>query len=275
MPKTISFYKISAAGNDFVMIDNRRKILPNDLSPLAKRLCNRKLSIGADGLIVIEKSKKADFKMRYFNSDGSYASMCGNGGRSIACFANMLGIASKNMSFETDAGIVNAQILKDSIRLELYEPKDVRLDFPLKVGQREFDVSFINTGVPHTVVVVSDIEKIDVESLGQMIRYHKEFAPEGTNVNFVQKKNENTIYVRTYERGVEGETLACGTGVTASAIIAGMRNMVESPVNCITRGGDILKVSFQLNTEDDFISPVSNVRLEGPAEVTFKGSVSI
>ncbi|MCB4792036.1 MAG: diaminopimelate epimerase [Elusimicrobia bacterium] len=275
MNKKIDFYKISAAGNDFIMIDNRKKVLSGDLSSLAKRLCQRKLSIGADGLILIEKSKKADFKMCYYNSDGSHAAMCGNGGRSIARFANLLGITSKKMAFETDAGLVNAEILKNNIRLELYEPKDVRLDFPLKVGEKEFDVSFIDTGVPHTVVAVSNIDKIDVCGLGQMIRYHKEFSPAGTNVDFIQKKNENTIYVRTYERGVEDETLACGTGVVASAIIASMKKLVKEPVHCITRGGDTLYVSFTLNTEDDFISPVSNVHLEGPAEVTFTGSVNI
>lgn len=275
MKKTIPFYKISAAGNDFVMVDNRRKILPRTLPALAAKWCNRKFSVGADGLIVLEESKAADFRMRYFNSDGSAASMCGNGGRSIAQFAYLLGVAGKKMTFETDAGMVKAEILPGSVRLGLYEPKDARLDFSLKVEKREFDVSFINTGVPHTVIFVSDIQKADVVSIGRMVRYHRSFAPAGTNVNFVQKKDDHTLIVRTYERGVEDETLACGTGVTASAIIGGLRGIVKPPVDCITQGGHTLRVTYSLNDEGDFVSPVSNVFLEGPAVVSFRGEVEL
>jgi diaminopimelate epimerase len=273
--KKINFYKLSAAGNDFVMVDNRKKVLPKNLSVLAKKLCHRMFSIGGDGLIALENSKKADFKMVYYNSDGSHASMCGNGGRSIAKFAYTIGAAPKKMKFETDAGMVRAEILGRKVKLELYEPKDTMLDFPLRVNKRDLNVSYINTGVPHTVLIVNNAEKADVCNMGRMIRYHREFSPAGTNVNFVQKKNKNTLLVRTYERGVENETLACGTGVTASAIIAGLKGIVTMPVKCITRGGDTLTVSFHTNPLDDFISPVSNVYLEGPAEVTFKGEVEI
>ncbi|MHB9155552.1 MAG: diaminopimelate epimerase [Endomicrobiales bacterium] len=275
MKKTIAFYKISAAGNDFVMVDNRKKILPKNVSSLAQRLCHRKFSIGADGLITLEESRRADFRMKYFNSDGSAAAMCGNGGRSIARFASLLGAAGKKMTFETDAGLVSAEILPRNVRLWLYEPRDARLDFPLKVEKREFDVSFLNTGVPHAVIFVNDIEKADVVSIGQMVRFHRAFAPAGTNVDFVQRKDEHTIHVRTYERGVEDETLACGTGVTASAIIAGLRGIVKSPVDCLTHGGYTLRVSFALNDAGDFLSPVSNVYLEGPADVSFRGHAEI
>jgi diaminopimelate epimerase len=275
MKKTISFHKISAAGNDFIIVDNRKKILPRNISGLAKKWCHRKFAIGADGLIILEGSKDAHFKMRFYNSDGSLASMCGNGGRSIARFAYLQEIAPKKMTFETDAGLVHAEIISKNVRLCLYEPKGARIDFSLKVEKREFDASFINTGVPHTVIFVSDIEKADVESIGRMVRYHREFAPQGTNVNFVQKKDDHTIIVRTYERGVEGETLACGTGVTASAIIAGLRGMVRAPVDCITRGGYTLRVSYTSNPVGDFLSPVSNVYLEGPADVSFKGEVEL
>lgn len=275
MTKSICFYKISAAGNDFVLVDNRRKILPSNVSRLAARWCDRKFSIGADGLLVLEDSKKADFRMRYFNSDGSPAAMCGNGGRSIARFANLLGIAPKKMAFESDAGLMRAEILGKQVRLWLSEPRDARLDFTLRVGKREFDVSSINTGVPHTIIFVDNIEKAAVQELGQMVRYHREFAPEGTNVDFVEVRGAHELVVRTYERGVEGETLACGTGVTASAIIAGLRGMVQPPVNCRTRGGDILRVAYSFNEAGDFLSPVSKVSLEGPAEVSFKGEVSL
>lgn len=275
MKKTVEFYKISAAGNDFIMVDNRKKLLPRNIPKLAERWCNRKFSVGADGMILLEDSKRAQFKMRYFNSDGSAAAMCGNGGRSIARFANLLGVAPKKMTFETEAGLINAEILKKNVRLWLYEPKDARLDFTLKVERREFDVSYLNTGVPHTVIFVNDIDKADVVTIGRMVRYHRAFAPAGTNVDFVEKKDNHTIYVRTYERGVEDETLACGTGVTASAIIAGLRGSVTPPVDCLTRGGYSLRVSYTLNEVGDLLSPVSNVSLEGPAEVSFRGEVEL
>lgn len=275
MPKSIPFYKISAAGNDFIIVDNRKKILPRAVSALAKKWCERKHSVGADGLILLEPSAAAQFRMRFFNADGSSASMCGNGGRSIVRFAHLIGVAPKKMVFETDAGLVNAEIAGKTVRLGLYEPKDARLDFTLKVEKKEFDVSYIDTGVPHTVIFVNDIEKLDVEGIGQMVRYHRAFAPAGTNVDFVQRKDAHTIAVRTYERGVEGETLACGTGVTASAIIAGLRGMVKPPVHCVTRGGYTLQVSYTLNEGGDLLSPVSHVTLEGPAEVTFKGEIQI
>jgi diaminopimelate epimerase len=275
MNKVINFYKISAAGNDFVLVDNRRKVLPRAVGPLAKAWCDRKFSIGADGLIVLEDSRKADFRMRFFNSDGSSAAMCGNGGRSIARFAHVLGIAQKKMAFESDAGLIRAEILGKNVRLWLSEPKNARLDFTLKVGKREFDVSSVDTGVPHTIIFVNNNEKTDVANLGQMIRYHREFAPAGTNVDFVEVKDTHHIIVRTYERGVEGETLACGTGVTASAIIAGLRGVARPPVDCLTRGGYTLRVSYSFNEDGDFLSPVSNVYLEGPADISFKGEIVI
>jgi diaminopimelate epimerase len=275
MEKTIRFTKISAAGNDFILIDNRKQLIRSNGGALAKRWCHRKYSIGADGLMLLEASKNCDFKMRFYNADGSVAAMCGNGGRSIAKFAFMLGAAGKNMVFDTDAGFIKANILGHSVRLRLSEPKNARLDFMLRIDRKEFDASFIDTGVPHTVIFVNDIEKADVVQLGQMVRFHKIFAPAGTNVNFVEKKDLHTIYVRTYERGVEDETLACGTGVTASAIISGLKGFVKPPVNCITRGGDILKVCYTMNQEGDFLSPVSNVYLEGPAEISFSGEVKI
>ncbi|OGS03639.1 MAG: diaminopimelate epimerase [Elusimicrobia bacterium RIFOXYA1_FULL_47_7] len=275
MKKTIKFAKISAAGNDFILVDNRKKVVPRDVSSLARKWCHRKFSIGADGLMLLEESPKVDFRMRFYNSDGSVAAMCGNGGRSIARFAHILGVAGKHMVFESDAGLISASMVGKNVRLRLSEPKDARLDFTLKVEKKEFAASFINTGVPHTVIFVNDIEKADVDTLGRMVRYHREFAPQGTNVNFVEKKDAHSIYVRTYERGVEGETLACGTGVTASAIISALRGIIKPPVNCLTRGGDVLKVSFTLNHEGDLLSPVSSVYLEGPAEVSFWGEAQV
>jgi diaminopimelate epimerase len=162
MERSVAFYKISAAGNDFILIDNRRRLLPRSPVKLVSRWFHRKFGIGADGVILLEESSKADFRMRYFNADGSAAAMCGNGGRSIARFAHLLGIAGTEMTFETDAGLIQARILGKTVRLRLSEPRGARLDFPLKVDRREFSASFINTGVPHTVIFVNDIDRKSV-----------------------------------------------------------------------------------------------------------------
>ena len=270
MIKTISFYKLTAAGNDFVLIDNRQNIVPEQgHSKLAAKLCDRRYSIGGDGLILLENSSKADFRMRYYNSDGSHASMCGNGGRSIAKFAYELGVAGKNMKFETDAGLITAEIKSDTVvNLALYNPKDLALNEEVEIEGKNWTIHSLNTGVPHAVVYVDDIEKIDVKKYGNIIRFHKHYAPAGTNVNFVKVDKDNTLLVRTYERGVEEETLACGTGVTASSIISVLLNKTVSPVHVITRGKDNLYVSCKTDRQN-----ISNVFLEGPAIVAFKGTV--
>ncbi|MCA6071134.1 MAG: diaminopimelate epimerase [Endomicrobium sp.] len=268
----VKFSKLTAAGNDFVLIDNRKNIVAKkDYSNIAKKLCNRKYSIGADGLILLEKSAAKDFKMKYFNSDGSHASMCGNGGRSVAKFAYSLGVVDAKMTFETDAGIINAEILPcDNVKLDLYDPKDLKQNIKIKVDKKKFDVDFINTGVPHAVIFVDDVENINVFKYGREIRRHKTFAPAGTNVDFVEVAKDNTLLVRTYERGVEDETLACGTGVTASGIISVLKGFAKAPVNIIARGGDKLSVSLR-NTNNI----VKNVVLEGPAVISFKGIVAV
>jgi diaminopimelate epimerase len=268
----INFSKLTAAGNDFVLIDNRESIIAKeDCQHIAKKLCDRKYSIGADGLILLEKSDSKDFKMKYFNSDGSYASMCGNGGRSIAKFAYDLGVANLKMVFETDAGVITAEILlEDRVKLDLYDPRDLKKNIKVEANGKEFDVDFINTGVPHAVIFVDDIEKIDVFGYGRAVSRHKAFVPAGANVNFVKVIKDSTLLVRTYERGVEDETLACGTGITASGIISVLKGFAESPVNVIARGGDKLSVSLK-NSNDK----ISNVALEGPAIITFKGTVKI
>ncbi|MDR3256347.1 MAG: diaminopimelate epimerase [Endomicrobium sp.] len=268
----INFSKLTAAGNDFILIDNRENIIADkDYQSLTKKLCDRKYSIGADGLILLEKSTCKDFKMKYFNSDGSYASMCGNGGRSVAKFAYNLGIVNSKIVFETDAGVINAEILpQDRVKLDLYDPKDLKRNIRIETDGKEFNIDFINTGVPHSVIFVDNVENIDVFRYGKSIRYHAAFAPAGANVNFVEVVKDNTLLVRTYERGVENETLACGTGITASGIISVLKNFTKSPVNIIARGGDRLSVSLK-NSNDK----VSNVVLEGPAIITFKGTVEI
>jgi diaminopimelate epimerase len=268
----INFSKLSAAGNDFVLIDNRNNIIPKEDYPyIAKKLCDRKYSIGADGLILLENSKNQDFKMKYFNSDGSCACMCGNGGRSIAKFAYDLGLVGSKMVFETDAGVVNAEVLvQDRVKLNLYAPKDLRQNMKLQVEGKTFDADFINTGVPHVVVFIDDIKSIDVFKYGRLIRHSETFSPQGTNVNFVQVLEKNKLFVRTYERGVEDETLACGTGITASGIVSVLKGFTKSPVNIVSRGGDELSVSFGIDSN----LQINNVVLEGPAVISFRGIIN-
>ncbi|GHT56852.1 diaminopimelate epimerase [Endomicrobiia bacterium] len=268
----INFSKLTAAGNDFVLIDNRENIIAEkDCEFLAKKLCDRRYSIGGDGLILLEKSASKDFKMKYFNSDGSHASMCGNGGRSVAKFAYELGVVNSKMVFETDAGVINAEILSHNrVKLDLYNPKDLNRDMKIEIDGKELNVDFINTGVPHAVIFVDCAEEMDVFKYGRQVRHHKVFAPDGTNVDFVEVVKDNTLIVRTYERGVEDETLACGTGITASGIISVLKGFAKSPVNIIARGGDKLSVSLK-----NLGGKISDVILEGPAVVAFKGMVEI
>jgi diaminopimelate epimerase len=209
--------------------------------------------------------------MKYFNSDGSYASMCGNGGRSIVKFAYDLGIVSSKMSFETDAGIIYAEVLPNNIiKLDLYNPKDLKQNIKIRIDKKEFDVDFIDTGVPHAVIFVDSVKKIDVFKYGRKIRYSNIFSPTGVNVNFVEVIKDNTLIVRTYERGVENETLACGTGITASGIISVLKGFTKSPVNIIAKGGDKLSVSLKKIDNE-----ISDVVLEGPALIAFKGVVKV
>lgn len=267
------FVKMTGGGNDFVLFDNRNDILPKDYAALSKKICERKFSIGADGLLILEKSEDTDFRMIYYNADGSRAAMCGNGARCIARFANMLKIAPAKMNFVTDAGTLSAEVKGEIVKLKMSEPSELKLDFEVRIEDgKEFHLSFINTGVPHAVLMVTDLEKTEVQELGKAIRYHKEFAPEGTNANFVFHRDEHTLFIRTYERGVEGETLACGTGAVAAALICAAKNLVQSPVTCQPRSGEILRVYFEQNAES---GTFQNVFLEGPATLCFKGEIEL
>lgn len=264
----IEFVKMVASGNDFVVIDNRREAIHGSkLHAFAKEACERNYGIGGDGLIAVEPSKKADFRMRIINPDGSEAEMCGNGARCIALFAKEKKIAGKKMSFETLAGVIEAEVDGDLVRLKMSDPTDLRRQVKLLIENEDYTAHFVNTGVPHTVIYVEDLDSWDVKRLGKEIRHHKTFAPKGTNVDFVEVQKGNSIRVRTYERGVEDETLACGTGVTASAIISAAMKDFKSPVVCLTEGGDKLKVYFKRNG-DGF----TDVYLEGGAREVFSGA---
>jgi len=263
----IEFFKMSGSGNDFILIDNRDgSLVVDDVVKFVKILCKRKGSVGADGLIIIENSPDANFRMRFFNADGSEAEMCGNGGRCAARFAFIKGIALEKMSFETKAGIIDATVTGSTVKLRLTDPGHPELHYELKTTGGSLRVNNINTSVPHAVHFVNDLDHFDVFNRGRLIRYHEHYLPAGTNANFVNIVDRNTIKVRTYERGVEDETLACGTGSVASALISSLLGWVASPVDVLVQSGERLKIYFD-NTESGF----RNVYLEGGAKIVYQG----
>jgi diaminopimelate epimerase len=266
----LRFTKMNGAGNDFVLIDNRSGDVHLDRSQIAD-LCDRYRGIGADGVLLLEKaSNRADFRMRYFNADGGEAEMCGNGARCFARFANKVAGAKGTISFETPAGVISAELVGDLVTLQMTEPTDLRLNVKLTVASENRIVHFINTGVPHVVVPVSRIDDADVRREGAAIRYHEMFSPKGANINFIEKRGPTKIAVRTYERGVENETLACGTGVVASALIFAATEKASGPIGVFVRGGNELQVGFERAG-----TRFKNVTLTGPAEFVFEGMIEI
>lgn len=256
----IVFNKYQGTGNDFIIIDNRNDIFNPNNSELIKKLCDRRFGVGADGLILICNSKHYDYEMNYFNPDGQESTMCGNGGRCSADFSIRTGIAGKNLTFKAIDGVHQAIAEGGIIRLQMNDLKE-----SLNIDGNYF----INTGSPHYIVFRKNINGIDVNTEGKKIRWSDSFKPGGTNVNFVEIEN-NGIYVRTFERGVEEETLSCGTGVTASAIASVLSGHFDTnPVNVRTRGGN-LSVSFNLSVET-----VTDVWLSGPATFVFEGIINV
>ncbi len=273
----IHFFKMTGAGNDFILIDNRRGLIDSDhCQDLVRYACRHKLSVGADGMILIENDPEVDFKWRFFNADASEAEMCGNGARCAARFAYLTGIVSKTrMSFRTLAGIVKAELLGNKVIVQMTLPHSLRMDVRVDAEGRSFNLDFVNTGVPHATFFVSndrELESADVLRWGRAIRFHPEFQPAGTNVNFVHVRDLNGISVRTYERGVEGETLACGTGAIASALISAARNLVSSPVEVKTRSGEFLTIHFQMSRRQPQIR-FEEVYLEGEAKVVYEADL--
>ena len=261
----MDFAKLQGSGNDFILIDNRdgkvyRKIeeLGVCLKEFILKVCQLHTGVGADGLILIEEPENPenDFKWQFFNSDGSEAEMCGNGSRCAVRFCYDLGIVNDRVSFETLAGVIRAEVLEGGKRVKVQlTPPSEPLEKTLRVEGTDFEGVFINTGVPHFVVPVKDIDKVDVKKLGRAIRFHEEFQPKGTNVNFIEAVAEDTIKIRTYERGVESETLACGTGATAGAIVAYLKGFVSrKPVQVITKSEEVLGVDFDENFREVFLN---------------------
>ncbi len=268
----LKFVKMNGAGNDFVLLDNRDGSLHLDKEQII-RLCHRQRGVGADGVMLLIKnpSGNTEWAWDFFNSDGSAAEMCGNGARCFARYLQKVVKCKGAVAFESIAGVIQAELLKDKrVAIELTSPKDLKLglEVPLSTGTRT--VHFINTGVPHAVLFEEDVTKAEVVKIGAEVRYHAQFAPKGTNVNFVQVLGPNHIRVRTYERGVEGETLACGTGIVASALIASKVQQFVSPVKVLAQGGDTLEVAFI-----DAGDTLDRVRLTGPAEFVFEGKIRL
>lgn len=267
----INFEKYSGSGNDFIIVDNRKSIIKNR-KEFAINTCKRQIGIGADGLVLMEMPqnvnvKKADFRMRIINKDGSEAEMCGNAARCIAQFAYRNKITSKSMVIDTDAGLIDARVLGGMVtRVRLTDPQNVKLNYPIHLETGNKRINFINTGVPHVCVIANRIDNIDLAKLGREIRYHKDFKPAGTNVNLVKVISKNRIQVRTYERGVEAETLACGTGVIASAIITALLGKTEQPVKVTTAGGDALTIYFKKEGDS-----IIDTYLEGRVSLVYKG----
>jgi len=275
----IPFVKMSGTGNDFIIIDHRDPFINEaDQSEFARIVCRRKFSVGADGLILIENSETADFRWQFYNGDGSEAEMCGNGARCAARFAFEKNIAPATMRFETTAGEIEAFVLGgpgESVKIRLTAPEDLRLNIPVTVGSMEQTLHFINTGVPHTVVLVNDAGKVPVADWGREIRFHETFQPAGTNTNFAQVISNDTLMVRTYERGVEGETMACGTGAVASALITAYLEQAKPPITVITSGGEELTIHFSFTGEgnDRKLDLAAGIFLEGPAHTIYEGKL--
>ena len=266
---TLKIYKMVGSGNDFVIVDNRQGVVPEtDIPDLARRICPRRVSVGADGLILIERSDSADFRMRIINAYGSEAEMCGNGSRCVFMLASELGIASGAMSAETVAGVIRGEVKSGRVAVQMPDVKEIR-EVSIEGGFGKRDGFFLDTGVPHTVIFVDDLEGEDIVGVGRAIRHHDAFQPEGTNVDFVSRSTGPEISVRTYERGVEDETLSCGTGSVAAALTHGHVSGTNSPVDVKTRGGEILIVSFALDGEG-----FKDVVMDGPVRKVFEGTYS-
>ncbi|HEY6111539.1 MAG TPA: diaminopimelate epimerase [Chthoniobacterales bacterium] len=266
----LRFTKMNGAGNDFVMIDNRAGDVQLKAEQIV-RICDRHHGVGADGVLLLEPgSNGADFRMRYYNRDGGEAEMCGNGARCFARFANKIAGAREKISFQTPAGIIGSRLHGDLVTLNMSDPTDLRMNVRLEIDGEETLVHYIDSGVPHVIVPVARGDMVHVETQGRAIRRHKMFSPKGANVNFVEKRGPRRIAIRTFERGVEGETLACGTGVVASALIFSVLENTSGPIDVLVRGGSKLQVGFDRDA-DKF----RDVTLTGPAEFVFEGAIEI
>jgi diaminopimelate epimerase len=266
-----TFYKLSASGNDFIVILNfENQFTLEEKKILAQRLCRSKFSISADGLIFLEKSKNSEaaFSWYFFNSDGSEAEMCGNGARCVARLVEELGLFKSPFYFETKAGLIYAEVKGKRVKVALTSPMDLKLNFVIRTDYDWFLAHFVNTGVPHVVIFWEDIVSAPVEKIAPKVRYHEMFKPAGTNVNFVkvvEEENKKYLKIRTYERGVEAETLACGTGASAGAYIAYKLGLVGEKVEVLTKGGEVLTIYIE--------DKANKIYLEGETRFIYEGQL--
>ncbi len=270
--RAVRFWKLEGAGNDFLGLDGRAGGFKLKRQQIVD-LCDRRRGVGADGVLVVEKPKVrgADFRMRYYNSDGGEAEMCGNGARCFALLARAVpGRKGNVLRVQTQAGLLTLRTSGREVQVSMTEPTKLRLGKKVVVAGRKVVVDFLNTGVPHAVLFVRSVRSIDVAKQGRAIRYHSAFAPSGTNVNFVEIGRGNRIHVRTYERGVEGETLACGTGVVAASILSNLRRGLRPPIQVATRGGDNVRVGFSMEN-----GHARKVTLQGPARIVYRGVIHV
>ncbi len=261
---------MAGAGNDFIVIEAQKGL---NLKSLAIKACDRTNGIGADGLIILDKSKKSDYRMRIINADGTEAEMCGNGARCLVTYIVQNKKSKKKLfAIETLAGEILGEASGEIASIRLSDPIDFKVSIPLTINKRKIDVSYIDTGVPHTIIFVDSLESINVNKLGNIIRFHKKFQPRGANVNFVEQMKKNLVNARTYERGVEGETKACGTGSVAAAIITYFKanptiiNKQNAKMKVRTASKEILDITFDINEGQP-----ANVWLKGSARFIAKG----
>ena len=262
----INFTKMVASGNDFVILNRKPR---GPLASFARLICDRRFGVGADGLLLLEKVRQEQIAMRIFNADGSEAEMCGNGARCAALWAKKTGISVKSpVRIKTKAGIIDSLVMRDTVRIKLTDPRNLMLNLSLKINGRALGLSFINTGVPHAVLFADKVDGIDVVGLGRQVRNHRFFQPRGTNVDFVQVEGPDSVRLRTYERGVEDETLACGTGSVAAALVFALKGGGrDGVVNVQTQSREALKVYFERATRT-----FKNVWLEGKARIVYQGA---
>ncbi len=273
----LHFFKMNGAGNDFIIVDNRDLSLSKELdTDTIAALCDRHRGIGADGLLAVEPAQKgADFRFRYYNADGGEAEMCGNGARCFGRFTAHLGeIVLNKVTFETIAGTLAAEMVGEDVRIAMSEPKDLKLNTDVKIPGFDIPLHFVNTGVPHVVAFLKSpeaLDEFDVYNHGASVRNHQAFSPAGTNANFAAVLSAGHISIRTYERGVEDETLACGTGMVASALVHHLLTGAPSPIKVDVEGGDTLEIGFEKSGDQSF----KNVTLTGPADFVFEGEIDI
>ncbi len=260
----IKFTKLSATGNDFILFDNQDGRFRGDEHAFFRDICQRRISVGADGVLLLESSPRNDFSLRYYNSDGSLGEMCGNGARAAAYYAWYHQIAGPTMTFDVLGVVYEARIQENWVSLVMPPPVSIQ-EFPGVADEADGkEGGYLNVGVPHFVLFVDDVETIDVEAIGRKYRYHPAFQPWGTNTNFVQVLDPSNLKIRTYERGVEAETLACGTGTISAAILASRQRAIQLPVTVHARGGQ-LRVFFETD--------MTKILLEGQAKIVYYGQL--